>query len=137
MSIWLRLILLAVLLEPGARAFAQPAGARAEPARRRDRQVRWLHLKYGNRALEKDPDAWPEMERRMHRAARAGYNGIVFTDHNEYWYKGDLWRQRLGELARLTRSLGMQFLVTCVPAKGGGVEAFARVWWGGARTLPP
>ena len=71
---------------------------------------------------------WEEMQQRVRRAADAGYNGIVFADRDENWYRGPntkLWQNRLGELRTLTRTLGMQLLVACVPAKGGGTAEMA------------
>ncbi|MBN1675952.1 MAG: hypothetical protein JXR37_33220 [Kiritimatiellae bacterium] len=83
------------------------------PTQRKDWKVRWALFQYQGGALEKIPNAWEEMQDRVRRAAKAGYNGIVFGDRDESWYEGDkaaLWQQRLGELRRLTRSLDMDLL---------------------------
>jgi hypothetical protein len=96
---------------------------------RKEWDVRWLLLKYGNGELDEDSQAvWKEMQQRVRRAADVGYNGIVFADRDENWYRGanaKLWQNRLGELRVLTRTLGMQLLVACVPAKGGGTAEMA------------
>ena len=110
--------------------FALGGGAEQQLGRQRHEwDVRWVLLKYGNGELVKEPDvAWEEMRRHVHRAAKAGYNGIVFADRDENWYQGEnsaFWRQRLAELRKLTRSLGMQLLCACVPAKGGGTAEMA------------
>jgi len=121
---WLISVLFALLLPLCLNTdAAEKSSASAAPKQRKNWKDRWVLLMYGNRDLERDRDAWPEMQRRIRRAAKAGYNGIVYADRDEYWYKGkaaELWRKRLGELRKLTTSLNMKFIVHCVPAKGGG-----------------
>jgi hypothetical protein len=121
----LAVLLASVVLSVSAASAADAPEAAPSPKGRKDWQVRWVFLHYGNGELEKDPAIWEQMQQIVRRAAAVGYNGVVFADRDEYWYTGkltNLWRQRLGELRQLTSSLNLKFVVHCVPAKGGGTS---------------
>jgi len=121
MTRWLTITLL-LTLAGHALAVEDPL-----PTQRKDWKVRWLLLKYWGNELREKPETWPAVQRYVRRADEAGYNGIVFMTRAK-WFRGEhaaLWQQRLGELGKLVKSLGMQWLVTCVFAKGGGTAEMA------------